>query len=59
MTYSFEKSKVRIVRQINNKVVGFVTTRKLGMVNEIYGIEKDKKKVPFIMTWLLKSQKNI
>ena len=37
----------------NNKYVGFVTTCRLVMINETYGIEKYKKKV------LLKSQKNI
>ena len=37
----------------NNKYVGLVTTCKLCMMNETYGIEKYKKEV------LLKSQKNI
>ena len=53
MTYGFEKSKERIIRYKkikNKKDLGLVTTRRLGMMNETYGIEKDKNKILFIMT---------
>ena len=46
MTCDFEKLKVGMVRykKNKNKDAGLVTTCKLGMVNETYGIEKEKKK---------------
>ena len=45
MTCSFEKSKMRMVIQKNNKVVGLVTTHRLGMMDETYKTEKDKKNI--------------
>ena len=54
MASGFEKSKVRIIRnkkiKNKNKDACLVTTRRLGMINETYGIEKDKKEVLLIMT---------
>ena len=53
MTCDFEKSKVMIFRQKKKKKrkknVGLMTNCRLGMVNETYEIEKDKKKVLLIM----------
>ena len=52
MACGFEKSNVIIVRykKIKNKDVSLMTTRRLGMVNETYEIEKDKKEVLLILT---------